>query len=425
MKRLRWWILAVVLLTALLGWWWSTRPRELKLVGVYPLTGDGGLSNLNGDTFAIIGGQVTAYDFTGRKLWSIPRVILPMWQEWNSADNQTYVYALHSDKPVLQIWHQGMLQGTLALPTWGLLKGWKNGTFPFQVMPLDEGRVYVAASTKEQGRLYLIKGARITARFYGQPLQGNTHITSDGDGFFLYRNGTIDFFRISQTGENLAYTHVATPLPHGGIYSNYTFGTHADLWLQPGYVVTPQQVIPIPKAITSHTVADFTSCGETQAISTTDVPQSAFPDTVHIWTPRTGVLWTVPLAGFWDGYASANGQYALSTTRIMPPALLVKLAGFAGHPEWIYPVTRQSILQQVTKPLAPPLRLVIYQQPGTVCAETSRKIVIDSSLGLHYRDTDGHQHVYFLSTFRLSDDGHNLYTLGYNNGQHALFHFAW
>lgn len=227
LRRLPRWAWALLVVAILAAIWWLRQPREMRLVGRYPIEGSVNsqyvVTQLSPcSVFQIDQGtfSTSVYDFTGYRRWqvrpNIPQVkgINPHLASYRVASALSFspderwqaIIISHKTYHELFSWEEGQLVTRVRIPVAGK---------PMQVQVLNNGSIYCWETYTSPTPIYLIKGNGILAKGSLSAAGASTDvidytITPDGTGCVRAIASGFTYYRVRIKGTMLAFSPAYT-----------------------------------------------------------------------------------------------------------------------------------------------------------------------------------------------------------------------
>ncbi|MHB9134782.1 MAG: hypothetical protein ACYDBB_27255 [Armatimonadota bacterium] len=401
-KRRRRWLSLALIALALLGWWWCSQPKPLRLIGRQVLA-KGAFSALR--PRAMVAGVIW-YDAThrthhavrwdGTPLWTMGDVSVDYLVEASaiSPDLRTVAYVDTTRRqPCLRLWQDGRQRGTVPLPD------------PSCQRPVFDqaGGVWCFSGSQ----LLRVEGASLTARITlpAGVTASTSQLSPDAGALLAASLTTYTYYAVQATGHTVhlrpVYTVPIPPtrwrrgmdvnakpwtmlscdvlfLPGGTRYNAHGQAAKADGWRYEPLHSPFTRYQPVIGALVQ-------TRGKTAA---------------RILIPTTGQCWTLPQQEPLVITPTPDGRYALSMPRwlkgdSLPGKLLMPLA---TRWHWLESICYR---QMNSGPLA------IYERPGRLrarAASWSRYVYNNWRL-------PGVPETLYTMDLALSPDGHTLHAL--------------
>lgn len=449
-KRNRWrrLLIALAVLAVLVGWWWFSRPREMRLVEVRQLN----LPGPSGTEYSFIS---SAHYLLASS--SIPSLVMIRWDgtvywkisplypvsascfrgdsdtyNWSISPNGRYCAAVIAQRDIQEImfWDEGRLIYTITLPLRTQPKGRYSRKLTAalaQLVILDNGQAFSLIKTKPVGSITLIDKGQIQAR--GKllvPAGVSYKVSPDGRALIASVTSGFTYHRIERIGNILrlvpVYTAKETPIPMlwGISVPNRPYITSDGfLVAESGAVYDERGRISNQTgwrmALGMELIPTHQSAVLQGRYTNSDVVQIYNPAS-RILDPRTGETWTlVNQQPHLLSRSTSDGQYLLIDKQ---PARFTK-----STRDWLRQVNLlpDSLIRRNNI-----VYLSIYRKPGRFCARMP-VVDINGSVSIQNPKTGQWFGLYDLS---LSEDGHTVYCLVQNDVEsletpHSIFIYQW
>lgn len=457
-RKWRWRVaLVVVLLGAVFaGWWWFTRPKEMRLVDVVtpavPGMPAGYSTSLSpaSDHFILSSRElISTKDPRGRmrkspRLRSIVRFRWDGEIEWqvhvppptfpsgsdpeqyhqkgivaNVSPNGRHCAVAVADGEFQQIiyWRDGRRIGAVRLPCRGVMA---------RPTVLDSGEIYAWTPSEPTGSIYLIEEGRLKAQGKVAAAAGigswfAGKFSADGDVFVIGGWAGFEYHRVTVSGQTLKVTHVYTAsessdnpqLPlimdatllfayNGAVYNDRGQVAEADGWRFSAYA-----------PVTSTAIMQYQQIGKSpidRRIRILDLR------TRRHWSPSGGQNFMAIIVG----EATPDGRFALDGRqpgrRLLP--LAKKLTGHNRTPAFL-----KSPLQRFIN--RPDIDLILYERPGR--ARATLRITTDDRSDIPLPVIRYAGKTYRILRTVIARDGHTLRLIcaslaGYDR---KIFTYVW
>ena len=439
-KRTRRFLIAIAILAALAGWWWFTRPQEMRLVSVRPLALPFLYPYFRANTDYLLASSsysnrsLMALWWDGTVRWHIvpPEPVLPATCADYSKKSDysispsgrfcTAVIVVGKSQKVM-LWDEGRLAGSVSLPLTTRLWRAKPETILAQTTTLDNGQVFCRLRNAPGGSLILIEKGKIralgklpvppTAKYGIDSWQ----ILPDGRALIIAAGGPFIYYRITIKGNSLRFIPVYTAKDK----------SHSPFITRDGFLVTDSGAVydehgrisgstgwhllipPINNTLTPRHSAVL-------QVQSMEVGYWPFHfNGIRILDPRTGETWDLKKRGPYQFCLSTtDGRYLLA---VETPADMNKSILYWLHERRLIP---DKLYYRKDK-----IHLYVYRRPGRLCA---RLPIAEDSDGFSIRNPQTGQWlgVWPLS---LSEDGHTVHCICYDsndsNSHYYILTYKW
>jgi len=416
--RTRRFLIALIIFAALAGWWWLSRPREMRLVDVRPVAIplSASYSKSNSDYLFVSAAYynppyaVISWDGTVR--WHIvpPKAVLPpscaeysRQYNWSLSPDGRFFTAVIVQGTIQKVmmWDEGRLLGSVSLPL--TTRPWRGKieTFLAKTTTLDNGQVFCWMRNAPGASIYLIEKGKIRAKgklpaLSGiNPFSASWSIAPDGqaliDSYTYYRivmkDNVLSFTPVYTTNDNVArslVTHDGFLVnDDGAVYNGQGWVSTATGW---HLLVTPFDDSFDPRHSTVMQV---------QSREVEFIPFHL--KGIRILDPRTSEAWgPAKRKSYQFCQSTFDGRYLLA---VETPGEITERTQSLLY--WLW---RKRLIPERLVDHKHEVHLYIYRKPGRLCA--SLPLIEDSGdFSVQNPRTGQWLGVWPLS---LSEDGHTV-----------------
>ena len=449
-KRTRRVLRVLAILAALAGWWWFSRPQEMRLVEVRLITipKNSRYRFIPGTEYLLVTSSmpsVAAMRGDGTVYWSIvsPKPMLPKNTykysdkiQLSVSDDGRYCLAVVPQMRVqkVMLWDQGRLISSSLLPLTfkqSKVNPTEIETILSQSTLLDNGQIFCLAKTEPTGSMILLDKGKILARGRLPAPSGvmpddvSYQVSPDGNVLIVSFTEGFTYYRINRVGNNLRCTLVYTakepPIQTawGISVPNRPYITSND------FLVTDSGAIYDAHGRVSGPSGWRLGQGIRSSAHQPTVLQGQYvrSDVLPIYNtdsrildPHTGETWgPAYLQPHLLGRTTPDGQYLLVDKQ--PPQITRSIR------DWL---REQNILPGSMFHRTRKIHLAVYRKPGRLCACLP---VIENYGSLSIRNHKNGQWLE-LSDLSLSKDGHTLRCMVYDEDESGepinyIFTYKW
>jgi len=415
-------LIVLAVLAGLAGWWWFSRPQEMRLVDVRPfiLPISDPYFTANADYILASRDESlspTAMRWDGTVRWHImlPEAVLPVtYANYSRKSNYsvsprgrfcTALTVIGNSQRVM-MWDEGRLLGSVSLPL--TTRPWKGKTETVlaKTITLDNGQVFCLMRNVPGGSIILIEGGKVRAQgklpAFPSPIKypmTSYHFGPDGQALIAAAGNAFNFYQITINGNSLRFK------------LNYTAkdGSHWPVLTRDGFLITDDGAVYDRHG----RISGSTGWNRNPPLIEIPTPNSAvlqvqyvplrmganYLGNARILDPHSGKIWKPSRPGPYKFCLSTpDGRYLLVAE--LRSEMTVTIVNWL----WERQIIPAKLYYRDHRAY-----LCVYRKPGRICARVPFFDNSDDSISIWNPQT--RQRLEFCA-ISLSADGHTLRLVG-------------